>query len=461
MSGERLLLVEDDDLVRKSLSTVLADAGFRVDAAPSGGEGVRRLQAQVYDAAIIDLRLGDMDGVSFLRQLRALQPGVVPVMVTGYGSVESAKAALKEGAVDYLLKPVAPESLFGVLRKALGQRSRESAGGRLLLLCGDPGRRRSLHETLEREGIPVDEAGNLREAREHLHRGGYEIAVVDLHLPDGSGLDLREQTHAVLIFLGEPKDIPSAVEAFRSGAYEFLPTLAEPGEILRAVSEGLRWSRQREPKPGRCYLVEDKEGRQAVDLLSKALEGGHRGVILTRNAQRSALPGTEVVKLGTGVPGRGLPTLAEVTLAVQAHFERQRKSGGVVLLEGLEYLRTLSGLEEMLRSCYALRDTAEATGGILILAIDPEAWVPRELALLEREIPPLGRPGNSSVHLKDDEQRLLELLVARKGAYQTDLVTVLGFPKTKVSRILDRLEALGLVERRRVGMSNLIVPRQA
>lgn len=460
MSGERLLLVEDDDLVRKSLSTVLTDAGFRVDAAPSGSDGVRRLQDQAYDAAIIDLRLGDMDGVTFLRQLRALQPDVAPVMVTGYGSVESAKAALKEGAVDYLLKPIAPESLLSVLRKALGQRSRGSAGGRLLLLCTDSARRLRLRETLEKEGIPVDEAGTLREARELLHRGGHEAAVADLHLPDGSGLDLRGQTQAVLILMGEPKDVSSAVEAFRSGAYEFLPTLAEPGEVLRAVSEGLRWSRQREPKPGRCYLVEDKEGKQAVDLLRLALEDGHRGVIITRNAQRPPLPGTEVLKLGTGVPGRGLPTLAEVTLAVQAHFERNRKSGGVVLLEGLEYLRTLSGLDEMLRSCYALRDTAEATGGILVMSIDPEAWVPRELALLEREIQPLGRPDSRPVHLKDDERHLLDLLVSRKGAYQTDLVTTLGFPKAKVSRILDRLEALGLIERRRVGMSNLIVPRQ-
>jgi two-component system response regulator HydG len=118
-----VLLVEDDDALRLTQSLYLQREGFEVVAARGRDRAREELTRQTFEVVVTDLRLGKDDGLDVLRDVRDLQPGTEVLLITGYGSVDSAVAAMKEGAYDYLTKPVEPENLVRVIRKAIEHQS--------------------------------------------------------------------------------------------------------------------------------------------------------------------------------------------------------------------------------------------------------------------------------------------------------------------------------------------------
>ena len=120
--GYRLLLVEDEPILRVTLANDLTEDGYEVTAAADGAEGLRLAEERSFDAALLDLKLPKADGLAVLRGYRAANPQGVAVMMTAYGTIESAVAAMKAGAADYLLKPFPPEEMLTLLRGLLAQR---------------------------------------------------------------------------------------------------------------------------------------------------------------------------------------------------------------------------------------------------------------------------------------------------------------------------------------------------
>ncbi len=116
---ERVLFVEDDDALRLTQSLYLQREGFEVVSARDRSQAREELSKQTYNVVVTDLRLGKENGLDVLKDVRDLQPGTEVLVITGYGSVDSAVAAMKEGAYDYLNKPVEPESLVRLIQKAL------------------------------------------------------------------------------------------------------------------------------------------------------------------------------------------------------------------------------------------------------------------------------------------------------------------------------------------------------
>lgn len=116
---ERVLFVEDDDSLRLTQSLYLQREGFEVVSARNRSQAREELAKQPFHVVVTDLRLGKESGMDVLRDVRELQPGAEVLVVTGYGSVDSAVAVMKEGAYDYLTKPVEPETLVHLVHKAL------------------------------------------------------------------------------------------------------------------------------------------------------------------------------------------------------------------------------------------------------------------------------------------------------------------------------------------------------
>jgi DNA-binding NtrC family response regulator len=119
----RVLLVEDEPILRVTLANDLAEEGYEVSRASDGGEGLHLIQHRIFDAALLDLRLPKFDGLTLLQAYKAVNPLGVAIMMTGYGTIESAVAAMKAGASDYLLKPFPEEDLLTLLRGLLAQRA--------------------------------------------------------------------------------------------------------------------------------------------------------------------------------------------------------------------------------------------------------------------------------------------------------------------------------------------------
>ena len=121
--GKRLLIVEDDELVRDSLFEVLSLNGYEVVCSENARSGFERLAEKQCDVALIDLRLPDMTGIDFLRKCRERYPSTDVLMMTSYGTIETAVEAIKLGAYDYLTKPIHDGEITLLLKRIFETRS--------------------------------------------------------------------------------------------------------------------------------------------------------------------------------------------------------------------------------------------------------------------------------------------------------------------------------------------------
>ncbi|MEO7414867.1 MAG: sigma-54 dependent transcriptional regulator [Opitutaceae bacterium] len=122
MSLEKILIVEDEPVVRNLLQSIFARHKCNVTCASSLAEATTCIGRESFDLMMLDLRLPDGDGQKFLEQVTALPERPLVVMVTGYGTIESAVGCMRAGAFDYVLKPFSPSQIDVILRKAQSYR---------------------------------------------------------------------------------------------------------------------------------------------------------------------------------------------------------------------------------------------------------------------------------------------------------------------------------------------------
>lgn len=121
-SQTHLLLVDDEEALRTVVAERLADHGFDVQQASSGEEALKLLNDFAFDIIVSDLRLPGIDGRDVLHAATSRYPGIISIVVTGYGTVKDAVDAIKRGAADFVAKPFQFEELLHVLHSALEQR---------------------------------------------------------------------------------------------------------------------------------------------------------------------------------------------------------------------------------------------------------------------------------------------------------------------------------------------------
>jgi two-component system response regulator AtoC len=114
----KLLLVDDEPGLRQSLRLLLSDEGHTVVEAADGAAALARAAQEAFDVILCDVRMARMDGLEFLRRYRAAAGGALVIMMSAYGSEDTAIAAMKEGAYDYIAKPFRADEVVLVLRKA-------------------------------------------------------------------------------------------------------------------------------------------------------------------------------------------------------------------------------------------------------------------------------------------------------------------------------------------------------
>ena len=118
----RLLVVDDEESLRITTAAIFEKEGYVVDTASSGDEAISLLSQGDYDLVLTDLHMEGGDGLSVLNQIRRHAPLTISVVLTGFASVESAIAALQEGAYDYLVKPCDIESMKHTIRRGVEHR---------------------------------------------------------------------------------------------------------------------------------------------------------------------------------------------------------------------------------------------------------------------------------------------------------------------------------------------------
>ena len=127
----KLLIVDDELSVRDSLSKWFREEGYEVTTAEGANDALTCLAEQRWDVALLDIKMRGTDGIELQRRMHEIDPGLLVIMMTGYASVETAVAALKNGAYDYVTKPLDPDELAHLVKKAFSHKHTEQENVRL------------------------------------------------------------------------------------------------------------------------------------------------------------------------------------------------------------------------------------------------------------------------------------------------------------------------------------------
>jgi len=123
----RILVIDDEEGIRKTISMALQHEGYMVDAAENGRQAVQKSKENFYNLAIIDVRLPDMEGTELLTSLKDTTPRMVKIILTGFPGLQNAVTAINKGVDAYLIKPVNPVELVRVVKEHLDKQRQEQA----------------------------------------------------------------------------------------------------------------------------------------------------------------------------------------------------------------------------------------------------------------------------------------------------------------------------------------------
>ncbi len=130
-------MIDDDESFRKILDYNLKKQGYEVVCVSDGRKGLKRLEAESFNLVVTDIKMPGMDGMEVLRRVRTQYPETLVIMITAHGSIEMAVEAMREGAYDYITKPLNRDALFLTLEKALQYQGLKEENLRLKEELGD------------------------------------------------------------------------------------------------------------------------------------------------------------------------------------------------------------------------------------------------------------------------------------------------------------------------------------
>lgn len=161
MKKPSILLIDDDDSLRRVIEFSLTEVGYKVQPAASGEDGLRFLDKDDFDAVITDITMPGMNGIEVLAKVRERDEQLPVIVITAYGTIESAVGAMKQGAFDYITKPFNRDELRLTLEKALKLRRLEKENVELRAVVADRYRFDSIIGTSEKIAAVLDTAGRV------------------------------------------------------------------------------------------------------------------------------------------------------------------------------------------------------------------------------------------------------------------------------------------------------------
>jgi len=168
MAHTRILIADDEEVMRDSLSDWLREDGYDVIAVASGAEAVEKVKSEPWSVLMVDLKMPGMDGMEVVRQVKKISPELPIIMVTAYATVDTAVQAMKEGAYDYIAKPFDPEQVGLAIRKIIAHQEvlEENVALRQALRKQHEfqnliGKSRKMHEIMETVQTIADSTANI------------------------------------------------------------------------------------------------------------------------------------------------------------------------------------------------------------------------------------------------------------------------------------------------------------
>ncbi len=118
---KKILIIDDDMDMCQLLSRFLQRKGFETATASNGNKGIVAFKEGKFDLVLCDFRLGDKEGVEVLKEIKQINHAVQVIIITGYSDIKMAVEVIRQGAFDYITKPLVPDEVLNIINKALDQ----------------------------------------------------------------------------------------------------------------------------------------------------------------------------------------------------------------------------------------------------------------------------------------------------------------------------------------------------
>ncbi len=231
-------VIDDEETIREGCRRTLTEKGYRTAVAEDGPRGLRLVEQTRPNVVLVDLKMPGMGGMEVLAKIRQIDPRIVMIIITGYGTIDSAVAAMRAGAYDYLCKPFAPNRLLEVVARGLegcGLEGRAAVEEREATASGAPGRAAGSTRPVPTEGA---RRAAVLPGADVIVVGGSAAGVTAAitakrHHPDKSVLLIRKEEQVLI-----PCGIPYIFGTVGSPQKDLIPdTVLEKNDIRLLVDE--------------------------------------------------------------------------------------------------------------------------------------------------------------------------------------------------------------------------------
>ncbi len=177
---ENILIVDDEKIVRESLFHWFEEEGYEVDTAEDGETALKKYEKNKYDLLLVDMKMPGMSGLELLSTIKSIDKDSVIILITAFASVPTAIAALKNGAYDYVTKPVDPDELAHLVNKALEQRALKIENKQL---------KEKIDEIIRPDNL-IGESSQMKKIYELVHTVAPADTTVMIRGESGTGKEL-------------------------------------------------------------------------------------------------------------------------------------------------------------------------------------------------------------------------------------------------------------------------------
>lgn len=232
-----MLVVDDDDDVRQVLSEQLRMHGFEVSEAADGLSAWTEIRQNAPDAVLLDLAMPRLGGLETLKAIRAFDPSIVTVVVTGFSDPDLRQRALELGAAAVLQKPVGGDQLAQVLGAPVGL---PPAPGRVLVVDDDAEVRDMLRGLLTSRGLEVATAPNGDRAMQAIARRAPDVVLLDVVMPGLSGVEILQAIRTIaprvkVIMMSDEATPAQKMRTLALGAFDFVVKPVDTAYLLRSI----------------------------------------------------------------------------------------------------------------------------------------------------------------------------------------------------------------------------------
>lgn len=236
MNTPRILVVDDNVSLGENIVEILSDAGYDADYFDHPQAALEALRAGVYRAALLDIRMPDMDGVELYRAIKSVDPAIPAIAMTAWSGDERVRAAVREGVVAVFPKPVDAAILLSRLENVVG-------GDAALIVEDDDALAQDLCELLTDGGWSVRSAPTCADAKALAAQIPPVLLVVDWRLPDGDGIELAgeliraHEPGTTIVFSGYLRDSQGPAARSAACGATFLEKPADLKRLLEMSAE--------------------------------------------------------------------------------------------------------------------------------------------------------------------------------------------------------------------------------